>query len=423
MDRYENIAVLDFSQTHQEKSKLYLKRHDFPILYQNVHGKPLIYLDNAATTQKPLRVISAIQNYYTEDNANVHRGVYDLSVRATKAFEGARQKVQHFLNAKEDKEIIFTSGTTEAINLVAQTFGRKYVHKGDEIIVSEMEHHSNIVPWQILCQEKGAKLRVIPIDDSGELMLDEYRKLFNEKTKLVAITHVSNALGTVNPIREIVAEAHDQGIPVLVDGAQGAPHFQVDVQKLGCDFYALSGHKMYGPTGIGVLYGQKSWLERMPPYQAGGDMILSVSFEETTYNELPYKFEAGTQNIAGVIGLGAAIDYLEEANLDAIEEHERELISYATDKLSAISGLRIIGTAKDKTGSISFVMDSAHPHDIGTILDQEGIAIRTGHHCAQPVMKRFKIPATARVSFALYNTKEEIDTLVSALQSVNEVFG
>jgi cysteine desulfurase/selenocysteine lyase len=398
-------------------------REDFPILRQMVHGKPLVYLDNAATTQKPQAVINALVDYYQHDNSNVHRGVHLLSERATEAYEKARVSVQKFLNAADHREIIFVRGTTEAINLVAQTYGRKNVGEGDEIVITAMEHHSNIVPWQMLCEEKRSVLRVAPINDSGELLMDDFAKLLGPKTKIVAVPHLSNALGTINPIREIVRLAHAQNIPVLVDGAQAAPRMAVDVQELDCDFYAISGHKLYGPTGIGVLYGKTKLLEAMPPYQGGGDMIASVTFEKTLYNRLPYKFEAGTPDIAGVIALGAAVEYLEYLGLAKIEQHEHDLLAYATEKVSAIPGVKLIGTAKNKAGVLSFVMDGVHPHDIGTILDHEGIAIRTGHHCAQPVMQRFGIPATARASFGLYNTKEEIDVLIAGIKKVSEVMG
>lgn len=397
-------------------------RKDFPILNQLAHGKPLVYLDNAATTQKPQAVINAIVDYYQHDNSNVHRGVHLLSERATEAYEKARGSVQKFLNAADSSEIIFVRGTTEAINLVAQTYGRQNVGEG-EVVITAMEHHSNIVPWQMLCEEKHATLRVAPINDNGELLMDDFARLLGPKTKLVAVSHLSNALGTINPIREIVRLAHEKNIPVLVDGAQAAPRMAVDVQELDCDFYAISGHKLYGPTGIGVLYGKKKLLEAMPPYQGGGDMIASVTFEKTIYNRLPYKFEAGTPDIAGVIALGAAVEYLEQLGLEKIEKHEHELLAYATEKVSAIPGVKLIGTAKNKAGVLSFVMEGIHPHDIGTILDHEGIAIRTGHHCAQPVMQRFGIPATARASFGLYNTKEEIDALVAGIKKVSEVMG
>lgn len=398
-------------------------RRDFPVLHQKVHGKPLVYLDNAATTQKPLAVIEAIENYYRLDNSNIHRGVHALSERATEAYEKVRVAAQKFLNAADSKEIIFVRGTTEGINLVAQTYGRKNVGSGDEVLITAMEHHSNIVPWQLLCEEKGAKLRVSPINDRGELLLDEFEKLLSPKTKIVAVGHLSNALGTINPVREIVHMAHARNIPVLVDGAQAAPRMRVDVQELDCDFYAISGHKMYGPTGIGVLYGKTKLLEAMPPYQGGGDMIASVTFDKTVYNRLPYKFEAGTPNIADTIGLGAAIQYLTELDLEEIEKHEADLLAYATREVQKIPGVMIIGTAQEKAGVLSFVMDDIHPHDIGTILDSEGIAVRTGHHCAQPVMQRFNIPATARASFGLYNTREEVDALVAGIHKVREVMG
>jgi cysteine desulfurase/selenocysteine lyase len=397
-------------------------REDFPILKQRVHGKPLVYLDNAATAQKPQAVIDAVSRYYATDNANVHRGLHQLSERATEAFEGARRKVQRFVNAAEACEIIFVRGTTEGINLVAQSYGRTNLRSGDEILITAMEHHSNIVPWQMLCEEKGARLRVVPIDDSGELLLEEYERLLTSRTKLVAVAHVSNALGTVNPMRRLIESAHRQNIPVLVDGAQAVPHMKLDVQALDADFYVFSSHKVLGPTGMGVLYGKARLLEAMPPYQGGGDMILAVSFEKTTYNALPYKFEAGTPHIAGGVGLGAAIDYIDGIGFDAITAYEKELLAYATAKVSGIEGVKIIGTAKEKAGVISFVMDGAHAHDVGTILDQEGVAIRTGHHCAMPIMERFGVPATARASLAFYNTREEIDALVAAMHKVREVF-
>ncbi|MBI4527619.1 MAG: cysteine desulfurase [Deltaproteobacteria bacterium] len=398
-------------------------REDFPILKRRVHGRPLVYLDNAATSQKPQVVIDALTRYYAEENSNIHRGVHFLSEQATNAYESARAKARDFINAKEAREIIFVRGTTEGINLVAQSYGGKFVRKGDEIVISAMEHHSNIVPWQMLCEQVGAKLRVIPINPEGELLVDEYKAVLNKRTKLVSVAHVSNALGTINPVKEIIEIAHAWNVPVLVDGAQAAPHLTVDVQDLDCDFYAFSGHKLYGPTGIGILYGKERWLEAMPPYQGGGDMISLVTFEKTHYNVLPFKFEAGTPHIAGGIGLGSAIDYLRAIGMDAIAAHERELLAYGTTALSAIKGLRIIGTAKEKAGVISFVLDGAHPHDIGTILDQQGVAIRAGHHCAMPVMQRFALPATARASFAMYNTQEEIDLLVEAIDKVIEVFG
>jgi cysteine desulfurase / selenocysteine lyase len=398
-------------------------RRDFPVLDQKVHGKPLVYLDNAATTQKPLAVMEAIENYYRHDNSNIHRGVHTLSERATEAYEKVRGGMRKFLNAADNKEIIFVRGTTEAINLVAQTYGRKNVGSGDEVLITALEHHSNIVPWQLLCEEKGARLRVAPINDRGELLLEEFEKLLGAKTKIVAVGHLSNALGTINPVRDIVRMAHARNVPVLVDGAQAVPRMPVDVQDLDCDFYAVSGHKMYGPTGIGVLYGKAALLEAMPPYQGGGDMIASVTFEKTVYNRLPYKFEAGTPNIADTIGLGAAVDYLNHLGLERIEAHEADLLAYATSMVESIPGVRVVGTAREKAGVLSFVMQDIHPHDIGTILDSEGIAVRTGHHCAQPVMQRFNIPATARASFGLYNTREEVDALAAGIRKVHEVMG
>jgi cysteine desulfurase/selenocysteine lyase len=398
-------------------------RKDFPVLDQTIHGKPLIYLDNAATSQKPLAVIEAEVHFYRHDCSNIHRGVHELSERATKSYEDARVTVQRFLNARDSKEIIFVRGTTEAINLVANSFGRKNVKAGDEILITAMEHHSNIVPWQMLCEEKGAKLRVAPVNDRGELIFDEFEKLLGPKTRLVAVVHVSNVLGTINPVREMIDAAHSKNIPVLLDGAQAAPHLAVDVKDLDCDFYTLSGHKLYGPTGVGVLYGKADLLDEMPPYQGGGDMISSVTFEKTLYNSLPYKFEAGTPNIAAGIGLGAAIDYVKKIGIENISAYEDELLVYATEALSNISGLRIIGTAVKKAGVISFVMEGIHPHDVGTVLDQEGIAVRTGHHCAQPLMERFGIPATTRASLAFYNTKGEIDALASGILKVKELLG
>jgi cysteine desulfurase/selenocysteine lyase len=397
-------------------------RRDFPILARDVRGKKLVYLDNAATSQKPQVVIDAIVRYYEQENANIHRGVHFLSELATSKHDQARQSVQNFINAAHVRELIFVRGATEAINLVAQTYGRKHVGPDDEVLISAMEHHSNIVPWQILCDEKGARLRVAPINEAGELRLDEFEKLIGPRTRIIAVPHVSNALGTVNPLEKIVELAHARKIPVIVDGAQAAPHMRIDVQALGCDFYAFSSHKMFGPMGIGVLYGKTELLEAMPPYQGGGDMISSVTFEKTIYNKLPFKFEAGTPDVAGAIGLGAAVEYLTAIGMDKIAEHEHELLAYATDKVSAIPGVRLIGTAKEKASVLSFVMEGIHPHDIGTILDQEGIAIRTGHHCAQPVMQCFGIPATARASFALYNTKEEVDALAAGILKVQEVF-
>ena len=397
-------------------------RKDFPILHQHVRGKPLVYLDSAATSQKPRAVIDAIARYYLEDNANVHRGVHLLSERATTSYEDAREKVRRFLNAAHAHEIVFVRGTTEAINLVAQTYGRTRVQKGDEIVISEMEHHSNIVPWQLLCEEKGAALRVAPIDDDGQLRLDELERLLGPRTRLLALAHVSNALGTINPVRRIVEMAHARGIPVLFDGAQAVPHLGVDVQALGCDFYAFSGHKLFGPTGVGVLYGRTSLLEEIPPWQGGGDMISSVTFEKTTWNKLPWKFEAGTPDIAGAIGLGAAIDYVTALGPPAIAAHEHALLSYASAALRAVPDLRLIGTAKEKVGVLSFELGKVHPHDVGTVLDREGIAIRTGHHCAQPLMRRLGVAATARASIALYNRREDIDALVAGLHKVREIF-
>lgn len=398
-------------------------REDFPGLDQTVHGKPLVYLDNAATSQKPLAVIEAEERFYRHDCSNIHRGVHELSERATRSYENARVTAQRFLNAGDSKEIIFVRGATEAINLVASSFGRKNVSAGDEILITAMEHHSNIVPWQILCEEKCAILRVAPINDRGELLFDEFVKLLGPKTRLVAVVHVSNVLGTINPVREMIEAAHSRNIPVLLDGAQAAPHLSVNVQELDCDFYTFSGHKLYGPTGVGVLYGKADLLDAMPPYQGGGDMISSVTFEKTIYNSLPYKFEAGTPNIAAGIALGAAIDYVKGIGLENVAAYEDELLAYATEAVSRIPGLKIIGTAEKKAGVISFVMEGIHPHDVGTILDQEGIAVRTGHHCAQPLMERFGIPATTRASLAFYNTKAEVDALVAGIHKVKELLG
>jgi len=397
-------------------------RQDFPVLSRAVRSKPLVYLDNAATSQKPTQVIETIDKYYREYNSNIHRGVHTLSEEATSAYESARNKCKSFINATNDKEIIFVKGTTEAINLVASTYARANIQSGDEIIVSWMEHHSNIVPWQMLCDQTGAVLKVIPINDAGELIMDDYKNLLGSKTKLVAVGHISNALGTINPIKEIIDLAHAQDAVVLIDGAQAAPHTSIDVQALDCDFYAFSSHKLFGPTGIGVLYGKESLLEAMPPYQGGGDMIKMVTFEKTMYNELPHKFEAGTPNISGVIGLGAAIDYVNEIGLDAIANYEHELLEYATAAALTIDGLKLIGTARNKASILSFVMDQVHPHDLGTILDHDGIAIRTGHHCAMPVMDKFGVPATARASFAFYNTKHEIDILIEGIENAKKVF-
>ena len=398
-------------------------RADFPILKQQIRNKPLVYLDNAATCQKPQAVIDSISHLYSHEYANVHRGVHTLSVKATDRYEGAREKVKNFINANSTKEIIFVKGTTEAINLIAQTFGKKNIKKGDEILITAMEHHSNIVPWQMLCEETGATLKVAPINLKGELIYDAFEKLLGDKTKLVSVVHMSNALGTVNPVEKIIAAAKAKNIPVLLDGAQAIPHLAVDVQKLDCDFYAFSGHKLYAPSGIGVLYGKQALLEAMPPYQGGGDMIRKVTFEETEYNSLPYKFEAGTPSIADVVGLGAAIDYLTEIGMDKIAAYEAELLSYATEKAKQIKGLKIIGEAKEKGAILSFVLDKIHPHDIGTMLDSLGIAVRAGHHCAMPVMDFFQVPATARASFAMYNTKQEIDYLMDGIEQLIEVFG
>lgn len=415
-----NQEVGDESSREFDVQKI---RADFPILKEKARGHKLVYLDNAATSQKPKAVIDAIVGYYEHDNANIHRGVHYLSEKATEDFESARKAVQRFINAKQPNEIIFVRSATEAINLVAQTYGRVHVGDGDEVLITAMEHHSDIVPWQLLCQEKQAKLRVAPINERGELILEEFERLLGPRTKMVAVGHVSNALGTINPLKQMIALAHLKSIPVVVDGAQAAPHLRIDVQDLDCDFYAISGHKMYGPTGIGVLYGKMALLEAMPPYQGGGDMISSVTFEKTTYNRVPHKFEAGTPDMSGAVGLHAAIDYLNRLGMDKIAAYEHDLLAYATQKLSAIPGVRLIGTAKDKASVLSFVIEGVHPHDIGTILDQEGIAIRTGHHCAQPVMERFGIDATARASLGLYNTRDEIDTLVHGIQKVKEVFG
>ncbi|MFI5401763.1 MAG: SufS family cysteine desulfurase [Planctomycetota bacterium] len=395
-------------------------RKDFPILEGRVWCKPLVYLDNAATSQKPRAVLEALDRFYREHNSNVHRGVHWLSAAATKDYEGARDKVRAWIHAADRGEIVFTRGTTEAINLVARSFARPRLGRGDEILVTGMEHHSNIVPWQLVCEETGAKLRVVPIDDRGDLLFDE--KLLTPRTRLFAFVHVSNALGTVNPAKDLVRAARARGIPTLVDGAQAMPHMRVDVRDLGCDFYAFSGHKLFGPTGIGVLYGRKALLEEMPPYQGGGEMIKRVTFEKTTWNDLPYKFEAGTPDIAGAIGLGAALDYLGTLDAEAIHAHESELLDRATQALSGVRGLRIIGTAREKASLVTFAMEGVHPHDIGQILDQEGVAVRTGHHCAQPVMDRFGVAATTRASFAFYNTLAEVDALVAALAKVRELF-
>lgn len=411
---------------HRDSSRMFdveKIRRSFPILSEEIHGRPLVYLDNAATTQKPDAVIEAINHYYRHDNANIHRGVHLLSQRATDGYEAVRVAAQSFIHARSSSEIVFVRGATEAINLVTHTYGRANVGPGDEVLITAMEHHSNIVPWQILCDEKRATLRVVPINDRGEVLIETFERLLGPRTRIVSVAHVSNALGTVNPVKQIVRMAHSRNIPILVDGAQAAPHMPINVQDLDCDFYAFSGHKIYGPTGIGVLYGKAELLENMPPYQGGGDMISSVTFEKTIYNKLPYKFEAGTPNIAGVIGLGAAISYVNSLGIDSIANHEDELLSYATNRLSQVRGITLVGTAREKVGALSFVMEEIHPHDIGTILDQEGIAVRTGHHCAQPVMDRFGIPATVRASFGLYNTKAEIDRLVEGIEKVREILG
>ncbi len=398
-------------------------RADFPILKEKIRNKPLVYLDNAATCQKPLAVIDSISHLYMHEYANVHRGVHTLSIKATDRYEGAREKVKNFINAKSTKEIIFVKGTTEAINLIAQTFGKANISAGDEILITAMEHHSNIVPWQMLCEETGAILKVAPINLQGELIYDEFEKLISNKTKLISVVHMSNALGTVNPVKKIIVTAKVKNIPVLLDGAQAIPHMPIDVQDLDCDFYVFSGHKLYAPSGVGVLYGKQALLEAMPPYQGGGDMIRKVTFEDTEYNTLPYKFEAGTPSIADVVGLGAAIDYLTDIGMDNIANYEAELLDYATEKANKIKGLKIIGQAKEKGAILSFVLDKIHPHDIGTMLDSLGIAIRAGHHCAMPVMDFFEVPATARASFAMYNTKAEIDALMAGIEQLIEVFG
>ncbi len=397
-------------------------REDFPVLKQTVHGQPLVYLDSAATAQKPYAVIEAIRHFHEVDCANIHRGVHELSQRSTAAYEETRSKARRFLHARSKDELIFVRGTTEGINLVTATWGRKNVQAGDEIVISAMEHHSNIVPWQMLCEEKGAKLRVIPMNERGELLLDEYEKLLNPRTRMVAVAHVSNALGTINPVRQIIEMAHKAGALTLIDGAQSAPHMKVDVQALDADFYTFSGHKVFGPTGIGILYGKRKLLDAMPPYQGGGDMIKVVTFEKTTYNDVPYKFEAGTPNIAGGIGLGAALDYIQKLSPDQVAAYEHQLLEYGTERLSEIPGLRLIGTARQKASVLSFVIEGIHPHDIGTILDKQGIAVRTGHHCAQPVMDFFHVPATTRASLAVYNTAAEIDALVAGIYKVKEIF-
>ncbi len=410
------------TQTSPARLDVAALRDDFPILHQMVNGKPLAYLDNAASSQRPRQVTDAVTHYDQHDHANIHRGVHTLSQRATDAFEGARKRIAAFINAASEREIIFTRGTTEAINLVAQSYARPRLGPGDQILITWMEHHSNIVPWQMVCEQTGAELIVAPIDDRGQLRMDEFERLLGPRTRLVAAVHVSNALGTINPVEDIVKLAHSRNVPVLLDGAQALPHGRVDVRALGCDFYAFSGHKMYGPTGIGALYGREQLLEEMPPWQGGGDMIRMVRFDRTEYNDLPWKFEAGTPNISGAVGLGAAVDYLESVGMDAIAAREAELLEYATQSLLQVPGLRLIGTAEHKASLVSFVLDGVHPHDIGTIVDHDGIAVRTGHHCAMPVMEFFGIPATARASFALYNTEDEIDRLAESLSRAREVF-
>ena len=419
MNKRSNMAQLKNQSVEFDVEKV---RKDFPILHQMINGKPLIYLDNAATSQKPKNVIDAIETYYREYNSNIHRGVHTLSENATETYESSRLKIKNFINANSTKEIVFVRGATEAINLVAQSLGRDSLNENDEIIITELEHHSNIVPWQLLSQQTGAKLKFIPINNKGELIEEEYKKLLNKKTRIVAVGHISNALGTINPIETIITMAHEYDAKVLIDGAQAAPHTLIDVKKLDCDFYVFSGHKLFGPTGVGVLYGKKDLLEKMPPYQGGGDMIKMVSMKETQYNDLPYKFEAGTPNIAGVIGLGAAIDYVNEIGLENISTYENKLLNYANQQASEITGLKFIGTARQKASILSFTLDGIHPHDVGTILNSEGIAIRTGHHCAMPVMEYFKIPATSRASFTFYNTHEEIDALIKAIEKCKKVF-
>ncbi|MFT5220413.1 MAG: cysteine desulfurase/selenocysteine lyase [Gammaproteobacteria bacterium] len=408
----QTVAGLDIEQI----------RADFPILKLRVNDKPLVYLDNAASSQMPQQVIDSLVRYQTTQHANINRAVHSLSEIATNEFEATRRKLQHFINAPEEREVIFTSGTTDAINLVMHGYGRKFIEAGDEIILTTLEHHSNIVPWQMLAEEKGATIRVVPVNDAGELLIDEYENFFNQRTKFVSVTQVSNALGTINPIKQMIAYAHERGVPVLVDGAQATPHMQVDVQDLDCDFYAFSGHKLCGPTGIGILFGKAALLESMQPFKGGGDMIRSVTFEKTTYNTIPHKFEAGTPPIAAAIGLGAAVDYLSVIGMDAIAAHELDLLNYATEQMDQLPGVHILGTSSHKAAVLSFVVDDVHPHDIGTLLNLEGVAVRTGHHCAQPVMQRFKVPATSRASFALYNTMAEVDALIAGIRAVQKVF-
>ena len=419
MNKKSNIAEIQNQTEGFDVEKI---REDFPILHQEVNGKPLVYLDNAATSQKPKSVIDSIEKYYRGYNSNIHRGVHTLSENATEAYESTRVKVRDFINANSTKEIVFVRGATEAINLVAQSFGRNTLGSEDEIIITELEHHANIVPWQLLSQQTGAKLKYVPINDNGELVESEYKKLLNEKTRIVAVGHISNALGTINPIENMINLAHEYGAKVLIDGAQATSHTSVDVKKLDCDFYVFSGHKLFGPTGIGVLYGKEDLLEKMPPYQGGGDMIKMVTMKETQYNELPHKFEAGTPNISGVIGLGAAIDYVNKIGLENIGNHEKQLLDYANQMASEINELKFIGTAKNKTSILSFTLDGIHPHDVGTILNNEGIAIRTGHHCAMPVMEYFQIPATSRASFSFYNTHAEVDVLIEGINKCSKVF-
>jgi cysteine desulfurase/selenocysteine lyase len=417
--RYKNILIKKLKNDLLKNTHILninKIREDFPILNREVNGKPLVYFDNGATSQKPQLVIDAINKYYSFENSNIHRGIHTLSQEATNAYEEARKKIQRFVNAQHEHEIIFTKGTTDSINLVASSFGKKHLKKGDEIIISTMEHHSNIVPWQMICEEKGAVLKVIPINDKGELLMDEFKKLLSPKTKLVAITHVSNTLGTINPVKEIIKLAKEAGALILIDGAQAVPHTKIDVQELNCDFYAFSGHKMFGPTGVGILYGKEAVLNDLPPYQGGGDMIKTVTFEKTTYNCLPHKFEAGTPNIVGGIGLGVAVDYMNSIGIDKIEAYEHELLTYATEQIKQIEGVRIVGEAQNKASVLSFVVDGTHPSDIGMIIDKLGVAIRTGHHCTEPLMNRLNVPGTARASFAFYNTKEEIDIFIAALK-------
>lgn len=419
MPKINNLSISTFDTPPFNINKI---RADFPILNVQIEGKPLVYLDNAASAQMPQQVIDRLVRYQSTQHANIHRAVHYLSELATAEYDEARRKVQRFINAGEEREVIFTSGTTEAINLVMHGYGRKFIGAGDEIIISTLEHHSNIVPWQMLAEERGAKIRVVPVNDAGELQLDAYMNLFNERTKFVSLIHVSNALGTINPVKKMIAYAHSYGVPVLVDGAQAVPHMKVDVQDLDCDFYTFSGHKLCGPTGIGILYGKAALLERMQPFKGGGDMILSVTFEKTTYNTIPYKFEAGTPPIAAAIGLGAALDYLSAIGMENIAAHEHALLQYTTEQVSQIPGVRIVGTARDKASVLSFVMEHIHPHDVGTLLNQEGIAVRTGHHCAQPVMQRMGIPATSRASFAFYNTRAEVDALMAGIRMVQKIF-